>query len=57
MRWASEGLIWTNTSILSYLVDTGDGADLVDLVKEDDSSLRTVHVVVGVLRGGNEVRA
>ena len=48
---------WTNTSILLYLVDTGDGADLVDLVKEDDSSLRTVHVVVGVLRGGNEVRA
>ena len=57
MRWASEGLIWTNTSILLYLVDTGDGADLVDLVKEDDSSLRTVHVVVGVLRGGFEVRA
>ena len=31
-------------------MDAGDGSDLVDLVEEDDSGLRAVHVVVGVLQ-------
>ena len=35
--------------MLSYLMDARDGADLVDLVEEDDSGLGAVDVVVCVL--------
>ena len=35
--------------MLSYLMDARDGADLIDLVEEDDSSLCAVDVVVRVL--------
>ena len=54
VRQTERKPIFMSSSSASFLMDSGDCADLVDLVQEDDASLRAVHVVVGVLRKKSE---